>query len=110
MAIVGEVDIPSDILKWRKSRLSDGMRSSIQTQITLSPEQHVQVRKRATELGISMAEYIRRLIDQDLDSPRPQADLDSIIGLFASGGSDIATDRTEAIRNAVTERAARKRI
>ena len=86
------------------------MSSSIQTQITLSPEQHVQVKRRATELGISMAEYIRRLVDQDLDAPRPQSDLASIVRLFASGGSDIATERTEAIRSAVTERATRKRI
>ena len=86
------------------------MSNSIRTQITLSPEQHLQVRKKATALGISMAEYIRRLVDQDLDAPRPKADLASIIGLFASGGSDIATDGTEAIRNAVTERSARKRI
>ena len=86
------------------------MSSSIRTQITLSPEQHVQVRRRAAALGISMAEYIRRLIHQDLDAPRPKADLDSIVGLFASGGSNIATDRTEAIRSAITERDARKRI
>lgn len=86
------------------------MSSSIRTQITLSPEQHVRARRRATALGISMAEYVRRLVDEDLDAPRPRADLAPIVGLFASGGSDIATERTEAIRNAVIERASRKRI
>ncbi len=57
-----------------------------------------------------MAEYIRRLVDQDLDAPRPQADLASIIGLFASGGSDIANERSAAVYSAVAERADRKRI
>ena len=57
-----------------------------------------------------MAEYIRRLVDQDLDSPRPQANVASIVGLFASGGSDIATERSEAVYRAISERADRKRI
>ena len=57
-----------------------------------------------------MAEYIRRLVDQDLATARTHADLTSITGLFNSGGSDIADERIEATRLAIAERAARKKI
>ena len=82
----------------------------MRTQIALSPEQHARARRKATELGISMAEYIRRLVDQDLATARTHADLTSITGLFNSGGSDIADERIEATRLAIAERAARKKI
>lgn len=59
-----------------------------------------------------MPEYIRRLVDRDLEveAPRAEADPSAIIGLFDSGGSDIATQRTEAIGAAILEWAARKQI
>ncbi|MDE0120810.1 MAG: hypothetical protein OXS33_03640 [bacterium] len=82
----------------------------MRTQIALSPEQHARVRRKATELGISMAEYIRRLVDQDFATARTHADLTSIIGLFDSGSSDIANEGTQATRAAIAERAARKKI
>lgn len=82
----------------------------MRTQISLSPEQHARVKRRSSELGISMAEYIRRLVDRDLVPARTNADLTSITGLFDSGGSDIANERSEAIRGAIAERAARTRI
>lgn len=82
----------------------------MRTQIALSQEQHAGVRRKAGELGISMAEYIRRLVDQDLVETRTHADLTSITGLFNTGGSDIAKERPQAIRTAIAERAVRKRI
>jgi len=57
-----------------------------------------------------MAEYIRRLVDQDFATARTHADLTSIIGLFDSGSSDIANEGTQATRAAIAERAARKKI
>ena len=82
----------------------------MRTQIALSAEQHARVRRKATELGISMAEYIRRLVDQDLATARTHADLSSITALFDSGGSDIASEGAEASRIAIAERAVRKKI
>ena len=82
----------------------------MRTQIALNPEQHAGVKRKASEMGISMAEYIRRLVDQDLAAAPTHPDLASVIGLFDSGGSDIAAERAEAIRTAIAERAARKRI
>lgn len=82
----------------------------MRTQIALSPEQHSSVRRKATELGISMAEYIRRLVDQDLAHPPTKGDLHSIIGLFGSGGSDISKEKDDAVRAAISEQAERSKI
>jgi len=53
------------------------------TQITLDPELHRRARERAAELGISLAEYIRRLVAADLE-PAPTADVSAIFDLFDS--------------------------
>ena len=38
----------------------------MRTQIDLEPEQHALAKRKAVDLGINMAEYIRRLVEQDL--------------------------------------------
>jgi len=63
------------------------------TQIMLDPSEHQRARRRAAELGVSLAEYIRRLVRDDLDGPRPPADVSTIFDLGDSGGSDVATAR-----------------
>src|SRR5688500_950547 len=60
------------------------------TQITLHPEQHRRAKARAADLGISLAEYIRRLVDRDLDRPMAVPDPSTIFNLGDSGGSDVA--------------------
>jgi hypothetical protein len=72
------------------------------TQITLSPENHRLARRRAAELGISLAEYIRRLVDNDLHETTPgKSDISVIFGLGDSGGSDVATHKHEYVGEAV---------
>ena len=73
----------------------------MRTQIALEPEQHAGVKRKAADLGISMAEYIRQLIERDLAAPKPQADISVIFALGDSGGSDIATERHTAVADAV---------
>jgi hypothetical protein len=70
------------------------------TQVILEPSEHQRARRRAAELGISLAEYIRRLVSADLSGPRPQADLGAIFDLGDSGGSDIATAKDAYIGEA----------
>lgn len=71
------------------------------TQLSLSLEQHRKARKRAEELGVSLAEYIRRLVDKDLqEMPRP-ADISIIFDLGRSGGSDVARHKDEYVGEAV---------
>lgn len=72
------------------------------TQISLRPEAHRRARVRAAALGISLAEYMRRLVDRDLqDTPMPRADISSIFGLGDSGGSDVANFKHEYVGDAV---------
>jgi len=71
------------------------------TQLSLTPEQHRRARRRAEELGISLAEYVRRLVDQDLQGLRRPADVSSVFDLGRSGGSDVARHKDEYLGQAV---------
>ncbi len=72
------------------------------TQITLEPEIQRRARQRASDLGISLAEYVRRLVVRDLGSGgRAKADMSVIFDLFSSGGSDIAKNKDAMIGEAV---------
>jgi hypothetical protein len=71
------------------------------SQITLDRELQRRARDRAAQLGISLAEYVRRLVARDLGEPRPQADPSLIIGLGNSGGSNIARDKDRMIGEAI---------
>ena len=63
------------------------------TQITLETETHRRARRRASDLGVSLSEYLRRLVTRDLAAPVVvNADVTSIFDLGSSGGSDIAKD------------------
>lgn len=76
----------------------------MRTQIALDSEQHARVKQKAASLGITMAEYIRRLVDNDLAGVEPQASPAAIIGIGRSGGSDIAGQAKRAVANAVAGR------
>jgi hypothetical protein len=79
------------------------------TQISLSPEAHRRARARAAAQGISLAEYLRRLVDRDLgEDIRPAADISVIFDLGNSGGSDIANHKDEYIGEAVAARKLRR--
>jgi hypothetical protein len=62
----------------------------LRTQITLEPEIHRRARRRAGDLGVSLAEYVRRLVARDLGGARTKADASLVFDLGASAGSDIA--------------------
>ena len=80
----------------------------MRTQIALESEQHALAKRKAADLGISMAEYIRRLIDRDLKRAGPSGDISDIFGIGESDGSDIAVDRKKATAEAIAARAARR--
>jgi hypothetical protein len=78
------------------------------TQITLHPEQHRRAKARAADLGISLAEYIRRLVDRDLDRPMAVPDPSTIFNLGDSGGSDVAAHKDAYVNEAVVAEAERE--
>lgn len=78
----------------------------VRTQISLNSEVHARVRVRAADLGISLAEYIRRLVDRDLSQPYRNTDRSLVFDLGSSTGTDIASEKSRMIAEAI---AARKR-
>ncbi len=79
----------------------DGNIMMSRTQISLSPEEHRRARRRASELGISLAEYVRRLVENDLGGSASRADISAIFDLGDSGGSDVASEKDAMIATAV---------
>lgn len=72
----------------------------VRTQISLDSEIHALTRERAAKLGISLAEYMRRLVDRDLaESPR-SIDHSIVFDLGTSGTSDIASEKDQMIGEA----------
>lgn len=71
------------------------------TQITLDEEQHRRARRRAAELGLSLAGYIRCLVDADLAGPTPAAEPGAVFDLGDSGGSDVARGKDRMVGEAL---------
>lgn len=70
------------------------------TQIALETEMQRRARQRANDLGVSLAEYFRRLLARDLARPETAAPVDCIFDLGTSGSSDIATQKDSMIAKA----------
>ena len=70
------------------------------TQITLGNELQRRARRRASDMGVSFAEYVRRLVARDLAVPESTAEVDSIFDLGSSGGSDVARKKDSMIAEA----------
>jgi hypothetical protein len=79
------------------------------TQITLDPETQQRAQSKAAELGLSFAEYVRRLIATDLGEPQQKADVSIIFNLIDDGPpTDIARDMDKMIGEAVWSEYLRK--
>ena len=77
-------------------------------QIALDPETHKRARGRATQMGVSFAEYIRRLVARDLGEPEQRSEPSAVFDLGRSGKSRIARDKDEMVGGAVAAERARK--
>ena len=89
----------------------DGAIMMAKTQITLETEMQRRARQRANDLGVSLAEYFRRLVARDLARPEAVTHVDRIFDLGSSGGSDIASQKSSMIAEAFhsTRRKRRRR-
>lgn len=72
-------------------------------QVTISEADHARVVEKAAAMGISIAEYMRRLVRRDLEDgpPRPPADVSELFGIGDSGGGDVATHKQRYVADAV---------
>lgn len=77
---------------------------SNRVQITLDAESQRRAQAKAAELGISFAEYVRRLVAADLGEAKPRGDISVLFDLGASSRpTDIARDKDAMIEQAVWE-------
>jgi hypothetical protein len=74
------------------------------TQISLDSETHRRARKRAAQLGVSFAEYVRRLVTRDLGQSSRVADPSVVFNLGRSKGADVARHKDRMIGDAVAAR------
>ena len=73
----------------------------VRTQISLGSERHAQARARAAELGVSLAEYVRRLVERDLAGPPRKMGRSSVFDLGDGAPTDIARDKDRLTAEAV---------
>jgi hypothetical protein len=72
------------------------------TQITLGSDEHRQARRRAADQGISLAEYIRRLVRDDLAGTSLRGDVTALFALGDSGGANVAKAKDDYVGEAVS--------
>jgi len=70
------------------------------TQITLEPEIQRRARKRASDMGVSLAEYFRRIVARDLSGAPTNAEPAAVFDLGSSGGRNIAKDKSAMLTEA----------
>lgn len=79
------------------------------TQITLDKALHRRATAKAGKLGVSFAEYVRRLVAADVGPEQPRGDITRIFGLGSSGRSDVARFKDDYVGEAVAAEYERKR-
>jgi hypothetical protein len=85
---------------WR--RWHDGAIMNARTQITMDPDLQRRAHAKADELGISFAEYVRRLVANDLGEPKRKVDVSILFDLIDEGPpTDIARDKDKMLGEAV---------
>ena len=78
----------------------DGCIMMARAQISLDPETYRRARRRAGDMGLSLAEYVRRLVARDLGRQQAAANPAAVFDLGASGGSDIARNKDAMLAEA----------
>jgi hypothetical protein len=73
----------------------------VRSQITLEPELQRAARQKAAQMGISFAEYVRRLVRQDLSTPDVIVDPSRVFDLGSSKRSDVRSDKDAMIGDAM---------
>ena len=74
----------------------------MRTVVTLPDHMHAIAKQRAAELGISFAEFARRLFEKELATAMPQGDIDSICGMVEGTPFDMARDGRQIIEEATS--------
>jgi hypothetical protein len=82
-------------------RWHDGVKMNARTQINLDPQMQRQAQAKAAAMGISFAEYIRRLVSQDLGAPKQKAHISVVFDLVDEGPpTNVARDKHKMLDEA----------
>jgi hypothetical protein len=81
----------------------------VRTQVSLPADDHRRAKQRAADLGVSLAEYVRRLVTQDLEESRGGADVTRLFALGASGIADVSENHDSHVAEALEARFPRDR-
>jgi hypothetical protein len=74
---------------------------TVRMQVSIDSELHRRARERAAGEGVSFAEYVRRLLADDLARTSPQGDVTAIFNLVTEGEeTDVANDKDDLIGEA----------
>jgi len=87
----------------------DGAIMNARTQITLDRELQTLAHAKAAELGISFAEYVRRLLTRDLSTARRKVHISTVFDLVDEGPpTNVARDKDRMLAEAVWQEHLRK--
>ncbi|MGE0158602.1 MAG: hypothetical protein AB7T31_04265 [Gemmatimonadales bacterium] len=75
------------------------------TQLSLDREMLRRARRRADQLGVSLAEYVRRLVARDLGDRAQGSHPSQVFDLGRSAGSDVASNKDAMIADAFSKNA-----
>ena len=73
------------------------------TQLSFEREMLRRARTRANQLGISLAEYVRRLVARDLGERPSQGDPSAVFDLGRSRGSDVGRQKDRMLADAFAD-------
>ncbi|MCY4571435.1 MAG: hypothetical protein OXF01_01435 [Gemmatimonadetes bacterium] len=73
------------------------------TQLSFERDMLRDARERAGQMGVSLAEYVRRLVSADLQGTKRSVDPGVVFDLGCSGGSDIARDKDRMLSEAFAD-------
>lgn len=76
---------------------------NIRMQVTIPEEDHARASDKAAASGVSLAEYLRRLVRRDVreEPTSPLPDIAELFGIGDSGGGDVARHQQEYLGEAV---------
>ena len=72
----------------------------VRTQLSFDREVLKRAKRRAAELGVSLAEYVRTLIARDLGGESAVVDRSAVFDLGSSDGSDVARSKDRMVAEA----------
>lgn len=78
------------------------------TQVVIDQELQRAARRKADQLGISFAEYLRRLVANDLATPEASVDPSRVFDLGSSGGSDVGREKGRMLGDALVAEFSRR--